>query len=36
VAEELGLDLQKPYLEIEMLLRNGEFKEYPANGISFA
>ncbi|XP_077242380.1 GDSL-motif lipase/hydrolase 6 [Tasmannia lanceolata] len=36
VCELLGIDLQKPYLEVEMQVRNGSSKSYPANGINFA
>lgn len=35
-AEALGIELQMPYLEVEMLMRSGKMKKYPANGINFA
>ncbi|KAJ0989138.1 hypothetical protein J5N97_007494 [Dioscorea zingiberensis] len=36
ISEYLGVDLQKPYLEVDMLVKSGKLKNYPANGINFA
>ncbi|KAL6007407.1 lipolytic enzyme [Asimina triloba] len=36
VCHMLGIDLQKPYLEMEMQVRNGSRRDYPANGMNFA
>ncbi|XP_058087841.1 GDSL esterase/lipase 6 [Magnolia sinica] len=36
VCEMIGIDLQKPYLEAEMQVRNRSRKDYPANGMNFA
>ncbi|KAF6172326.1 hypothetical protein GIB67_024948 [Kingdonia uniflora] len=35
-AQFLGIDLQKPYLEIDLGIINGSHKGYPSNGINFA
>ncbi|KAL5726647.1 GDSL lipolytic enzyme [Ranunculus cassubicifolius] len=36
LCQYLGMELQKPYLEAEMEIRNGTRKDYPANGMNFA
>ncbi|KAK1320246.1 GDSL esterase/lipase 6 [Acorus calamus] len=36
ISEFLGIEIQKPYLEVEMEVRNGRRKSYPTNGINFA
>ncbi|KAF5745219.1 GDSL-motif lipase/hydrolase 6 [Tripterygium wilfordii] len=36
VAEFIGIDLQKPYLEAQIEVMNGSRKAYPSNGINFA
>jgi len=35
-AQFLGLEFQKPYLQVEMELRSQSRKNYPSNGINFA
>ncbi|GAB4828812.1 GDSL esterase/lipase 6 [Ancistrocladus abbreviatus] len=36
IAEFMGIEMQKPYLQVQMELLNGSRKEYPSNGINFA
>ncbi|XP_043700184.1 GDSL esterase/lipase 6-like [Telopea speciosissima] len=36
LSEYLGIDLQQPYLQVEMEVVNGSQKDYPSNGINFA
>ncbi|XP_068642094.1 GDSL esterase/lipase 6 [Aristolochia californica] len=36
VSELLGIDLQKPYLEVEQEIAKGNLNKYPVNGINFA
>ncbi|XP_068638673.1 GDSL esterase/lipase 6-like [Aristolochia californica] len=36
VSELLGVELQKPYLEVELEIAKGILNKYPVNGINFA
>ncbi|KAF8390061.1 hypothetical protein HHK36_024582 [Tetracentron sinense] len=36
VAQFIGLDLQKPYLQVEMEIVKGIRRSYPSNGVNFA
>ncbi|XP_050224973.1 GDSL esterase/lipase 6 [Mercurialis annua] len=36
ISQFLGIDLQKPYLEVELAVKNGSRKDYPSNGLNFA
>ncbi|KAI8019625.1 GDSL esterase/lipase 6 [Camellia lanceoleosa] len=36
LAQFVGIELQKPYLELQSEVVNGSMKEYPSNGINFA
>lgn len=35
-AQFMGIELQKPYLELQIAVMNGSRKDYPSNGINFA
>ncbi|CAL5419304.1 unnamed protein product [Camellia sinensis] len=36
ISQFVGIELQKPYLELQSEVTNGSMKEYPSNGINFA
>ncbi|XP_028065880.1 GDSL esterase/lipase 6-like [Camellia sinensis] len=36
ISQFVGIELQKPYLELQSEVVNGSMKEYPSNGINFA
>ncbi|GLT35043.1 hypothetical protein SLA2020_095270 [Shorea laevis] len=36
ISQFIGIDLQKPYLEVHFEFLNGTRKQYPTNGINFA
>lgn len=35
-AQFIGIDLQKPFLEVDIAVKNGSRRDYPSNGINFA
>ncbi|GAB4840362.1 GDSL esterase/lipase 6 [Ancistrocladus abbreviatus] len=36
IAEFMGIEMQKPYFQVQMELLNGSRKDYPSNGVNFA